>query len=36
MTILCDGGQRYQSRLYSRAWLTEKGLLAAADAGRTA
>jgi len=34
VTILCDGGQRYQSRLYSRTWLTEKGLLDAADAGR--
>jgi cysteine synthase A len=34
VTILCDGGQRYQSRLYSRTWLTERGLLAAADAGR--
>jgi cysteine synthase A len=30
VTILCDGGQRYQSRLYSRAWLTEKGLAEAA------
>jgi cysteine synthase A len=36
VTILCDGGQKYQSRLYSRAWLAEKGLLAAADAGRDA
>jgi cysteine synthase len=34
VTILCDGGQRYQSRLYSRNWLKEKGLLDAADAGR--
>jgi cysteine synthase A len=34
VTILCDAGHRYQSRLYSRAWLAEKGLLAAADAGR--
>jgi cysteine synthase len=33
-TILCDGGQKYQSRLYSRRWLTEKGLLEAADSGR--
>ncbi|MEI8298389.1 MAG: cysteine synthase A [Pseudomonadota bacterium] len=30
VTILCDGGQRYQSRLYSRAWLAEKGLAQAA------
>ena len=36
VTILCDGGQRYQSRLYSRAWLAEKGLLDAADRGRAA
>jgi cysteine synthase A len=34
VTILCDGGQKYQSRLYSREWLQEKSLLAAADAGR--
>lgn len=27
VTILCDGGSRYQSRLYSRDWLAEKGLL---------
>ena len=33
VTILCDGGQRYQSRLYNRAWLAEKGLLEAADRG---
>jgi len=25
-TILCDGGQRYQSRLFDAAWLREKGL----------
>jgi cysteine synthase A len=36
VTILCDGGQRYQSRLYSRAWLVDKGLLEAAEAGRGA
>ena len=36
VTILCDGGQKYQSRLYSRNWLQEKGLLQAADAGRAA
>jgi len=36
VTILCDGGQRYQSRLYSRTWLAEKGLLDAAEAGRSA
>jgi cysteine synthase A len=36
VTILCDGGQRYQSRLYSRSWLAEKGLLEAAEAGSRA
>lgn len=33
VTILCDGGQRYQSRLYNRQWLEEKGLLEAAERG---
>ncbi|MEC4986373.1 MAG: cysteine synthase A [Oscillatoria sp. PMC 1068.18] len=27
VTVLCDGGSRYQSRLYNREWLTEKNLL---------
>jgi len=27
-TILCDGGSRYQSRLFNPAWLAEKGLRA--------
>ena len=27
VTVLCDGGARYQSRLYNRQWLVEKGLL---------
>ena len=26
VTVLCDGGSRYQSRLYNPQWLTEKGL----------
>ncbi len=26
VTILCDGGGRYQSRLYNREWLQQKGL----------
>jgi cysteine synthase len=26
VTILCDGGARYQSRLFSKTWLSEKGL----------
>ncbi len=35
-TILCDGGQKYQSRLYAREWLAQKGLWEAAEAGRRA
>ena len=27
VTVLCDSGQRYQSRLYNREWLASKGLL---------
>jgi len=30
VTVLCDGGARYQSRLFNRAWLEEKGLAASA------
>jgi cysteine synthase A len=26
VTILCDGGSRYQSKLFNREWLQEKGL----------
>lgn len=26
VTILCDGGARYQSRLFNQKWLAEKGL----------
>lgn len=26
VTLLCDGGARYQSRLFNREWLEEKGL----------
>lgn len=26
VTLLCDGGQRYQSRLFNAKWLAEKGL----------
>jgi cysteine synthase len=29
VTVLCDGGTRYQSKLYNPAWLAEKGLLPA-------
>jgi cysteine synthase A len=27
VTVLCDSGARYQSRLYNEEWLAEKGLL---------
>ncbi|MDY6783943.1 MAG: cysteine synthase A [Cyanobacteriota bacterium] len=27
VTVLCDGGSRYQSKLFNREWLTQKGLL---------
>ena len=30
VTMLCDGGAKYQSRLFNRAWLEEKGLAACA------
>jgi len=30
VTVLCDTGVKYQSRLFNRRWLTEKGLLEAA------
>ena len=26
VTVLCDSGSRYQSRLYNQQWLAEKGL----------
>lgn len=35
VTILCDGGSRYQSRLFNKEWLAEKGLLAAAESVMT-
>jgi cysteine synthase A len=34
VSVLCDSGHKYGSRLYNRQWLTEKGLLEAAEAGR--
>ena len=34
VTMLCDGGAKYQSRLFNRAWLAQKGLAAAASVGR--
>jgi cysteine synthase A len=30
VTVLCDSGAKYVSRLYNREWLAQKGLLAAA------
>jgi cysteine synthase len=27
VTILCDGGAKYTSRLYNRSWLAERGLI---------
>jgi len=30
VTVLCDGGAKYQSRLFNRAWLQEKGFAAQA------
>ena len=32
VTVLCDGGAKYQSRLFNRAWLEQKGLAAYAPA----
>lgn len=26
VTILCDGGSRYQSKIFNREWLESKGL----------
>jgi cysteine synthase A len=36
VTILCDGGAEYTSRLYNREWLQARGLLEAAESGRAA
>jgi cysteine synthase A len=32
VTVLCDSGSKYLSRLFNRQWLQEKGLLPYADA----
>jgi cysteine synthase A len=32
VTVLCDGGAKYQSRLFNREWLAHKGLAACAMA----
>jgi cysteine synthase A len=34
VTVLCDGGAKYQSRLFNREWLESKGLAAHAAAVR--
>ncbi len=31
VTVLCDGGARYQSRIYNREWLVSKGLSLISD-----
>jgi cysteine synthase A len=36
VTVLCDGGAKYVSRLFTRGWLIEKGLLEAAQEGQRA
>jgi cysteine synthase A len=33
VTVLCDSGSKYLSRLYNPAWLAQKGLLASAESG---
>jgi cysteine synthase A len=33
VTILCDSGAKYLSRLFNRQWLAQKNLLASAEAG---
>jgi cysteine synthase A len=34
VTVLCDGGAKYQSRLFNREWLQEKGFAASAGTPR--
>ena len=29
VTVLCDGGAKYQSRLFNRDWIEERGFLEA-------
>jgi cysteine synthase len=36
VTVLCDSGAKYVSRLFNRQWLAQKGLLEAAGFGREA
>jgi cysteine synthase A len=33
VTILCDSGHKYQSRLFNREWLASKELGSAIDSG---
>jgi cysteine synthase len=35
VTVLCDGGAKYQSRLFNREWLESKGLAAHATPARS-
>jgi cysteine synthase A len=35
VTVLCDGGAKYQSRLFNREWLESKGLAAHAGPARS-
>jgi cysteine synthase A len=34
VTVLCDGGDRYRSKLYNPKWMEEKGFVLTADYGR--
>ena len=36
VTVLCDGGSKYLSRLFNREWLAQKGLLEAAGMAASA
>jgi len=31
VTILCDGGAKYQSRLFNKKWIEEKGFTEAVE-----
>ena len=33
VTVLCDGGDRYRSKMYTASWLAEKGLTPRAAGG---
>ena len=30
-TVICDGGDRYRSKLFNQKWLEEKGLVPKAE-----